>query len=367
VRILLISHDYPPPQGGVQTYSRELALALQDAGHQVLVVGPDRCTPYETIVPYKGIPVRNPILMGLPLLWNITRIVQKFAPDHIIHMQWTSALWLAFPRFLRPAIPVTILVHGRDMLRYSLPNLMRRILAQSHGIIANSQAVAQIALKHLPQGHRLEIIPPGVNCLQFQPQDHQNLRQQYQIKSDAPVILNLTRQVARKNTRTLIDAFALLLPQQPKAILVIAGSGPEIPALKEQAEKQGISSSVIFTGRVPDESLSALYSMAQVFVLSSLENPQDVEGFGMVFIEAAACGTPSIGGRSGGIPDAIIDQETGFLVSPTDAPEIAQRLSVLLSSAALRDQMAKKAYLRATQELAWPRIAQRIATFTRHE
>lgn len=367
MRILLISHDYPPPQGGVQTYSRELALALLEAGHQVLVVGPDRCTALETVVPYEGIPIRNPILMGLPLLWNISRILKKFEPEHIIHMQWTSALWLALPHFLRPAIPVTILVHGRDMLRYSLPRLMRRIFANSSGIIANSQAVAQIAEKHLPKGHRMEVIPPGVNCHLFKPQEHQALRQQYQIKSDAPVILNLTRQVARKNTRTLVDAFALLLPQQPTAILVIAGSGPEIPALKEQAHQLGISTSVVFTGRVPDESLAALYSMAHVFVLSSLENPQDVEGFGMVFIEAAACGTPSIGGRSGGIPDAILDQETGYLVTPTDAKEIAQRLLELFKSPDLRHQMAQKAYQRATQELSWQRIAQRIATFTRHE
>jgi phosphatidylinositol alpha-1,6-mannosyltransferase len=135
-----------------------------------------------------------------------------------------------------------------------------------------------------------------------------------------------------------------LLQAVPDVTYLIVGSGPQA-GLDHLACELGVRDHVIFTGLVPDEDLPAIYALCDVFAMPSRQNlvEHSVEGFGLVFLEANACGKPVIGGRSGGISDAVVDGVTGFLVNPQDPQEIANVLKILLTNRELARRLATKA------------------------
>jgi phosphatidylinositol alpha-1,6-mannosyltransferase len=146
----------------------------------------------------------------------------------------------------------------------------------------------------------------------------------------------------RKGHDRVIEAMPCILKSYPDARYVIAGTGSEATRLQRLANELGVGHAVIFLGRVPDDEILALYQAADVFVHPNRELPSgDVEGFGIVFLEANACGVPVIGGNSGGTPDAIQHEVTGYLVDPNDVDEIAHRILTLLGDPALRKRMGQ--------------------------
>jgi len=142
----------------------------------------------------------------------------------------------------------------------------------------------------------------------------------------------------------------------PQACLVIGGSGPELPALRALSDRLEIADAVFWLGRIEQEDLPYLYGAATCFCLPALHTGRDLEGFGMVFMEAAACGIPSIATRSGGITDAVIDGETGLLVSEGNLEELVGALEQLCSNASLRDQLGNSA-LRRSAQFSWDHVA----------
>src|SRR5690606_13685511 len=138
------------------------------------------------------------------------------------------------------------------------------------------------------------------------------------------VIVSLTRMVARKNLRGLIEALPLVRARVPGTKLLLGGTGPEREALMRLAVSSGLGETVLFPGRIADGEMNAHYSLADVFALPSLSERGDIEGFGIVFLEAGACETPVVGTLSGGIPDAIADGETGLLVPAGNRESLAE-------------------------------------------
>jgi phosphatidylinositol alpha-1,6-mannosyltransferase len=147
----------------------------------------------------------------------------------------------------------------------------------------------------------------------------------------------------------------------PDLVYVVAGDGPDRERLVELARRLGVDESVRFVGAVEDAELPLWYSLGDVFVMPSRSDPPDVEGFGIVYLEAAACERPVVAARAGGVPDAVADGVSGLLVEPGDRDGLARALAELLSDPARRANLGRRARERVLAELTWDRIAD--ATF----
>jgi phosphatidylinositol alpha-1,6-mannosyltransferase len=209
---------------------------------------------------------------------------------------------------------------------------------------------------------RLRVIYAGVNPEGFvvQPGQVEELRARLGLGSEK-LILTVSRLVARKGQDQVLRA----LPRVKEAVgpvrYVIAGSGPEEPRLRELSQTLHLEQESLFLPEVPDAELPALYALADVFAMPSRDLPGEaIEGLGLVYLEANLCGTPVVGGRTGGTADAIVDGETGLLVDPEQTAEIAEALTRLLLDPELRLRMAQAGAERVARDFTWDQVADRL-------
>lgn len=257
--------------------------------------------------------------------------------------------------------------HGNELLAAldSSWGKGRAALLASACVIANSRYTAEIVKSIGVRSNRVRIVHPGCDTRHFRV-----------VQVDAERRLNLTRGkpgvrllltvgnlVERKGHDIVIQALARLGPELSDTQYLIAGDGPHRATLENLARSLGVAERVNFLGRVDRADLPLLYSAADLFVMVARERREscDVEGFGIVFIEAAACGTPSIGGKSGGIEDAVVDGETGLLVDPLDVDAVAAGIARLLSDDAMRRRFGDRARDRAVGRFSWTGFAQQVA------
>ena len=212
---------------------------------------------------------------------------------------------------------------------------------------------------------RIRIVHPGCDVNRFGPVGvSDELRARVtQGRAHQHLILTVGNLVERKGHDTVIRALPLLPKGANDVLYLIAGDGPYRAALEKLAADLGVASQVLFLGRVPSDELPLLYSLADSFVMVSRQRLDacDVEGFGIVFIEAAACGKPAIGGRSGGVQDAIVDGVTGLLVDPLDSAAVANAITSLLLNPGLRERLGTAARERALRHFTWSRFTDNVA------
>jgi phosphatidylinositol alpha-1,6-mannosyltransferase len=200
------------------------------------------------------------------------------------------------------------------------------------------------------------VIPPGVDVDRFRPaaeEARKLTRARYGLDPDRPLVLGLSRLVPRKGFDVVIDACAPLSDVQ----LAIGGAGRDRTRLSRRALGR-----VRFLGRVPDDDLPALYASADVFAMCCRERwfGLEAEGFGIVFLEAAACGVPAVAGHSGGSHEAVVDGETGFVVAPQDVDAVRDAIARLARDCSIRDAMGAAARQRAVDEFAYDRLVGRL-------
>jgi phosphatidylinositol alpha-1,6-mannosyltransferase len=174
--------------------------------------------------------------------------------------------------------------------------------------------------------------------------------------------LSVGNLVERKGHDLVLRALPQLKQRWPGLLYVIVGDGPFRPALEALAEQLGVASSVRFAGRVDSAALPAFYRLCDVFVMPSRLRAEhhDVEGFGIVYIEAGACGKPVVGGLSGGTEDAIAEGETGLLVDPGDANALAAALARILEDPGFARTLGENARRRAAAEFTWAAFAGKL-------
>lgn len=265
-------------------------------------------------------------------------------------------------------LPYFVWAYGLDLLAMQKSRWVRfgvkKIFREAAGGIANSHFTA--GLMHalgLPAA-RIKVVYPGVDGDIFKlGVAIDEVRRKYHLPAQKKVLLSVSRLVARKGFDQVIRAMPEILKTFPDTVYLIGGKGPDetrlrkiVRGLRRSAEQKAIQ----FIGFVEDRDLPAFYNLADIFLMPSrfLKQAGDVEGFGMVFLEAGACGCPVIGGRSGGIPEAIIDQKTGFLVDPADPKDLAIKVKTLLADEGMRRRMGENARRRALQRFNWQRITQ---------
>ncbi|MGH9798421.1 MAG: glycosyltransferase family 4 protein, partial [Candidatus Polarisedimenticolia bacterium] len=238
----------------------------------------------------------------------------------------------------RHGIPYALFVHGADLLdyqgRFPWDRMIRRIVADSDAVIANSRFTAALVERHLPgAARRILVLPMGVEPAEAPDAARvEALRARYGL-GDAPVLLTVARLVQVKGHDTVIEALARLGPRGPRPVYLVVGDGPCWPALRALARRLGMQERVRFAGAVPAADLPAHYDLATLFVQPSRDRGGrgGIEGFGLSFLEAAAHGLVSIGGRSGGVPEAIREGESGLLVRPDDPAALAGAIERLLA------------------------------------
>lgn len=170
--------------------------------------------------------------------------------------------------------------------------------------------------------------------------------------------------VARKNPEVVIQAMPEILRQVPDAVYVIVGGGPEKPRMQALAATSPVAERILFPGYVPDAALVDWYKTCDAFILPSRQTTTDVEGYGIVFLEAGACGKPVVGADTGGIRDAVPDNVTGILVKdPESATETAQAVIAVLGDSERGAAMGRKARERILQELTWDACARNWIAF----
>ena len=229
-----------------------------------------------------------------------------------------------------------------------------RVARGADGVIVSTEQEKQdlISLYRTP-GHKVRVIPAGVDLEMFKPVDRNVARSDLGIEGKK-VILYVGRIEPIKGLRNLLEAVALLEDQDDTVLLIVGGKpgdDSELELLKSQARQLGIGDKVVFTGAVPQCRLPAYYSAADVFVL-----PSYTESFGLAALEAMACGTPVVASRVGGLSTFIRNGETGYLI-PWRCPEpFAQRLDMLLANPALRDTLGAAARAKAL-EMSWRGVA----------
>jgi phosphatidylinositol alpha-1,6-mannosyltransferase len=377
--ILLVTQDFPPEEGGIQTYLLELARRFVARGHAVRVLCPavvgapaGAGRPGDTGVgpssPVSGLEdlvrVRAP---GSSFLWSrlLTYLPgylkRNPSVERVLYAQWQGAAGALFaPKGGRKEY---CLVHGRELLTSVFgplhAPLLRRAFARLDGAFPNSNEVMRLTRERARPACPLHVVHPGVDPQAFRPVDAGFLRARYGL-GDAPVIVSLGRMVARKNLAGLIAALPAVRQAVPGARLLLGGTGPERADLQERAAALGLRDSVLFPGRIADGEMAAHYSLADAFCLPSLASEKDVEGFGIVYLEAGACEVPVVGGRAGGVPDAVADGETGLLVDPRSREELADALIALLSDRARGKAMGRRARERVLRDFTWESCADRM-------
>jgi phosphatidylinositol alpha-1,6-mannosyltransferase len=240
--------------------------------------------------------------------------------------------------------------------------LGRRVLRGAAGVVAAGCYPAREAERAAGVPLRGVIVPPGVDVERFRPIDaaaRAETRRAFGLDPGLPLVLGVSRLVPRKGFDVLIDAVAGLRDVQ----LAIAGSGRDRRRLEARARRRGVSGRVRFLGRVPDDdTFPRLYASADVFATPCRDRwgGLEAEGFGIVFLEAAAAGVPSVAGRSGGSHEAVVDGETGFVVE-SRADDVRAALGAVLADDGLRERMGAAARARAVDQFSYDGLVARLA------
>lgn len=381
LRICFITKMYPPRTGGGATYAYELANALGERGHEVDVYTqavPDGGETPETHpnVTVVRITKARPLVVLSTLYFSIVcRLKIDFERYDVIHGTLMPASTVAFDPWLlrRLDVPLVLTSHGTSLdeaqavkpqsatdylFKYVFHPINVAMDAVAGRFADQIIAVSDHTRERLRDAYRFEegrltTIPPGIDTKRFRPVEEQHPA----VDEENDSVLVLSRLDPRKGIDMAIRAFAQL--DRGGTELLIGGTGRLESDLKRLATERGVGDSVRFLGFVPDEELPSLYSSVDVFVL-----PSEYEGFGIVFMEAMACGTPVVGTDVGGVPTAVADGETGYLVAQDDVEGLAGRIGELLS-----DQDAYRTKAVASRERAeahdWAAIASRVESVYR--
>lgn len=340
-RVLLVTNDFPPRRGGIQSYLEAFVGELTSTGnHELTVYAPTwkGAPDYDERAGYRV--VRHPTTLMVPEP-TVAHRMRALIAEHGIETVWFGAaapLALLSPLARKAgATRVVASTHGHEVGWSMLPvarHALRRIGDDADVITyVSGYTRGRFAAAFGPRAS-LERLSPGVDVDRFTPDSvsRAQLRARYEL-GDRPVVVCLSRLVPRKGQDMLIRAFDQIRRRVPGAALVIVGGGPYRESLHKLAHRLGVADDVLFTGGVPGEELPAHHAMADVFAMPCRTRGAglDVEGLGIVFLEASASGVPVVAGRSGGAPETVRDGETGWVVDGTDVDAIAAAVGDLLA------------------------------------
>jgi phosphatidylinositol alpha-1,6-mannosyltransferase len=366
VRHLLVTNDFPPKIGGIQSYLWELWRRLPGDDVTVLTTPQRGWRQFDAEAPIRIVRTRQRVLLPEPLLWKQIRDLAGETRSDLVLLDPVAPVGLLGPAL---GVPYGVVLHGAEVAmpgRIPGPNLaMRTVLrgarfAVSAGgyPLAEAERCAGRPIPHV-------VVPPGVDTQRFvplAPDARRAARARFGLPERARVVLGLSRLVPRKGMDTLIGAASKLAAGRDDLVVVIGGTGRDLARLERMAE--ACPADVRLVGRVDDADLPDLYACADVFTMLCRDRwwGLEQEGFGIVFLEAAACGVPQVAGRSGGAHEAVDDGITGSIVDRPDDPDgVADALARLLDDAALRRRCGEASRRRAVADFDYDLLARQLA------
>jgi len=361
VRILLVTNDFPPRVGGIQNYLWNIYSRLDPK--DVVIMAPshpgdaawDRSQPFEV--------VRWPGRVYWPMQ-ALSRRVREIAASRSVDAVAFGAMLpmnLIGSKLDRPVIVHT---HGFEVAWTRVPALLqmlRRIGRSARLMTVVSEYTKRFIDRALPPGTPIELLRTGVDLERFTPDvDGGEVRKRHGL-AGAPVVAHVSRLVPRKGQDVLIKAMPIVRAEVPDAKALIVGGGPDAARLRRIANEHGVSDSIVFAGEVPEEQLAAHYAAGDVFAMPCRSRwaNLEVEGLGLVYLEAQACARPAITGDSGGAPEAVVPGDTGFVVGGDDHRGLAARLVELFGDPARARAMgdAGRAFVEANHR--WDHVVAR--------
>lgn len=370
VRLVLVTQDFVPRRGGIQTWALEISRFFASRCEAFAVIAPhaagaeqaDRALDFRVI--RAGTP-NTLIAAAAPALAQLCKS-ERF--DHTLHAQWSTAPAALYLRRREKLAHVTVAAHGRELLLEPWQKLgplqdgydlvRKRALVSADRILAGSTFTAGLVRALGVADERIRVIGYGTDPLRFRPADVSALKARLGAGS-RPLLVTVSRLVSRKGIDTVIQALPRIRERVPDVLYLVAGDGPDRPRLEALCEKAGVISHVRFAGAVDEAELPLWFSLGDVFVMPSRSDGADVEGFGIVFLEASAAGRPVVASTAGGIPDAVADGVSGLLVPPDDPNRLAERVLELLTDPARATDLGQRGRERVLAEFTWQAVGER--------
>lgn len=378
ITTLVVTNDFGPRSGGIETFIHGLLAQASKNQQRNFVVLTSRQTPQSEVTKFdqkmwdenriKVIRDTAKVLLPTRRLANkATELFKVHNCENVIFGASAPLGLLAKSLRKAGAKHIVALTHGHEVWWARMPlfsALLRRIGAQADQMTYLGEftrgAVANALLRE--DHSKLVHLPPGVDLTRFIPAAKSlELQKKWGVEG-APVIVSIGRLVPRKGSDQLIIAMPEVLRNFPKSKLLLVGSGNYQKRLEKLVRNLKVQDSVIFTGRVAHELLPAYYRLGDIFAAPcrSRYGGLEVEGLGIVYLEASACGVPVIAGKSGGAPDAVLDGKTGILVNGRDHLEVSGALIKLLADEKLRAQMGTAGRVWMEQLWSWEGIGTRF-------
>jgi len=366
--ILVLGEEIPPCTGGVAQWGYWMARKFHERGLRVVYAArADYAQPQEyygdafTVLPIHAKDWRH--RKDLSILTALRRAWKRWHPKAVVCLNCKVA---RIPLLMRPFTgwSVAVVAHGMEITKRGEVPRRRMGLRWAFGsadlTVAVSRHTRDRVIRLGVDPGKVRVIPCGVDPDLFRPCDGGPMRRRLGLEG-RPVVLTLARLVRRKGHDLVIRALAEVRRLIPDVTYVVVGTGTEayVASLRRIAAECGVGDAVRFLGRADEADLPGLYAASDVYVMTSrsLDGDSNYEGFGITYLEANACGIPVIGADSGGVADAIIDGQTGYLVPPDDVPALTDRLLRILGQPDLRRRLGENGRARVVREMNWERVA----------
>ena len=362
---ILITNDFPPKVGGIQSYLWELWRRLPSEDffvHTTPFFGDKEFDSEQSFKISRS--SKKVLLPNMKINKNLEKLKKGINPELIV---WDPAFPLGVSAPWTE-IPYALVLHGAELaIPGKLPlakSLLANTLKKASLVICAGNYPAEEAERIAKQSLPIVVIPPGVDIQRFSPAnafEKKEARRSFEIPNTSMVILALTRLVPRKGVDVLIEAVKMLKENYPELLLLIGGTGRDARRLEGLSKDLG--SNVKFLGEISEEALPDLYRAADIFCMPCRSRwaGLEQEGFGIVFLEAAASGIPQIAGKSGGSADAVVDNETGFIIDdPRNPRQLAQSIQVLLENPVEIERMASNSRMRAKSNFSYEQLSKTL-------
>jgi len=365
---VILTADYPPIEGGISTVAVNVAREMAASGWAVTVVAPrfpdmddyDRAEPVR-VVRFRGYALGpwRVVPMALAAWAHVRRA------DVTLGINVTHAGLIAYAAQRLMNKPYILFAYGYEFLKFRQRSLFRALLrtvyARARTVVAISRFTRDALVAFGVNDGKVATVLPGASKPKPVAAEFiERVKSKY-VLEDRRIVLAVGRLIPRKGHLTLIHAMPRILERFPDACLMIVGRGPALRDCSRATWELNVRDAVRFPGYVPDDEVAALYQACDVFALpTGGGDDEHVEGFGLVFSEAHACGKPVVAGRSGGVTDAVIDGETGLLVEPGDEAAVADAIIRILDDPEFAHRLGENGRQRVEAELNWTVFTRRM-------
>ncbi|MFL2901334.1 MAG: glycosyltransferase family 4 protein [Candidatus Pelagibacterales bacterium] len=358
--IIITTQCFFPEIGGIESLMTGMAEAMSSADKNVLVLADGKTTEDDENKKYKikRFSGWKPFRRRRKAIY-----LKKFIANNNIETIYADS-WKSVEHLRLVNVKIVVLAHGTEIPKkyfdsfYAYLNIKKRRIIKSYAncqkIVANSAYTRDLMIASLKISHdKIKIIHPGIDIYVdfISDEDRENVKKI--IKNASPIITTLARVEKRKGHKFVINAISELKSKFPDMLYLVAGKGPYLDEIKKYVRMLKLEKNVMFLGWITEPEKSLVLQNSDLFIMTPTKVGESVEGFGMVFIDAAFHGIASIGTLSGGISDAVIDNKTGLLCEEGNQDSITRSIDKLLSNRELRVELGKNGKERARNEYSW--------------